>query len=144
MPDHGIDAAIPQRRHERQHVSHEVQLAKREQVAVVGRVPTCRPAVASLVRRHDAIALGRERQHDLAPAVRQLRKAMQQQEQRPSRLSRFEDVHPHPVHVLHETRPDAVGKRAAKRWQISRHGASTFEYRGRVPRASTAGKPRRR
>jgi len=68
------------------------------------------PAVAAQVRRDNVIAGSGNRQHHLAPAVRELREPMHQQHRGAPRalVSRFEHVHADSVDVLEHPRADAT------------------------------------
>ena len=59
------------------------------EVAVVAAVPAGGAAIAALVGREDVEAGRRERRHHLAPAIGELRKAVQQQHARPARPRRL-------------------------------------------------------
>jgi hypothetical protein len=108
MSDHGIDAAISERRHETERVAHQVEQAERVEVVVVNRVPARGAAIAALVRRDDVKACIRKSRHHLAPGEGELGKAVQQQHARPptSLKAGFEHMHAQAVDAIHVTRAD--------------------------------------
>ena len=65
-------------------VAQQVHEAEAGEVAVVVGVPASGAAVAALVGRDRVVARGRERRKDLAPAVSDLGKAVQQQDRGPA------------------------------------------------------------
>ena len=76
MSDDHRDLAVAQRIDEPDRIAHHVQYTELIWIAVIGIVPTGRAPVTALVRRDDVIARLRERQHHVAPAVRELGKPM--------------------------------------------------------------------
>ena len=107
------DGAIAERRDQAERVAHQVEHAERAEVAVVVAVPAGGAAVAALVRRDHVIAGRRQRQHHLAPAVGELREAVQQQQAGPARLEAgLQHVHREAVDVVDEARADARGRAA--------------------------------
>ena len=117
VPDHGRDRAAAERRHEPQGVAHQVEDAEGREVAVVVAVPTRGATITPLVGRDHVKPRCRQRQHHLAPAVRQLREAVQQQNAGAAHIleARLQDVHRESVAVLHETGAYAGRKRGAVR-----------------------------
>ena len=109
MPCNHRDRAVTERIDESDRIAHHVQHAEGIRIGVVGVIPTRRPAVAALIRRNDVIAGIRQRQHDFAPAIGELGKAVRQEDGRTAGPveSGFEDVHGHAVHVRDEARSDA-------------------------------------
>ncbi len=113
MADHAGDRAMAERRHQPEHVAHQVGQTERREVAVIGGVPAGGPAVAALVGRDHVIAGRRERQHDLAPAVGELGKAVEQQQAWPARGLEpgLQHMHRQPVDVVDDARADAGWQR---------------------------------
>ena len=108
MPDHGVDAAIAERRHQPERVAHQVGEPERGEVAVIIRVPSGGAAITALVRRDHVIAGFRENRHHLAPAKGEFGKAVQQQHAGPAaRLEAgFQHVHTQAVDVVDVARAD--------------------------------------
>lgn len=108
MADHRRNPGVTDGVEQPQHVAHQVQHAKATEVAVIIRVPAGGAAIAALVGCDDVVARLGQRRHHLAPAIGQLRKAMQQQKAGPPRCleARFQNVHAEPVAVLHQSRGD--------------------------------------
>src|SRR6185437_16019218 len=82
-------------------------------------------AIAALVRRDDVTAGLGERQHHLAPAVGELREAMEEEKQRTVRavMAGLQNVHPQAVDAGDKARADAVGQGGGgQRGEID-HGA---------------------
>ena len=127
VPDHGRDRAMAEREGERQRIFHDVENAERREVAVVGSVPAGGAAIAALVRCNDVKSGCRQRQHHLAPAIGELRKAVQQQDARPASgfVTGLQHVHREAVDVVDETRADAARQR--KVGDVIRHGSSVPE-----------------
>ena len=113
MPDHGIDAAIAERRHQPERVAHQIEQPERAEVAVVIGVPAGGAAIAALVRRDHVIAGLRQRRHHLAPAEGELGKAVQQQHAGPAAglEAGFQHVHAQAVDVVDEAGADGGGER---------------------------------
>ena len=98
---HHRDRAVAERVDEPDGISHHVEHAKRIGIGVVGIVPAGRAAVAALIGRDHVIPRRCQRQHHLAPAVGELREAVQEQHCRPARrlVARFQHVHGQAVDV---------------------------------------------
>ena len=114
-------------------VPDQVQDAERVDVAVVGTVPTRGAAIAPLIGGDDVIARRRDRQHHLAPAVGELREAVQQQNTRAvlSFESRLQHVHGEAVDAVDEAGMYAGWQSAlAVGFPLSHYG---FGRRGREP-----------
>ncbi len=79
MADHGIDAAVAERRHQPERIAHQIGQPERGEIAVVVRIPSGGAAIAALVRRDHVIAGRRQSRHHLAPAIGEFGKAVQQQ-----------------------------------------------------------------
>ena len=113
MPDHRRRLAIAERRDQPHHIAHAIQQPERPEVVVVIGAPAGGAAIAAQIGRDDAIAGLRQRRHHLAPGIGDLRKAMQQHDQRPTR--RFEPGLQHmdieAVNVAHKAGADAGGQR---------------------------------
>ena len=112
-----IGAAIAEREDKSERVAHQIGQAERGEVAVVIRIPAGGAAIAALVRRDDMIAGLAERQHHLAPAIGQLRKAVQQQEAwpAPGLEAGFEQMNRQAVDIVDATRADAARQRVEQR-----------------------------
>src|SRR6185295_18664183 len=89
-------------RKERHGVFDDVEDAERAEMAVVAAVPSGRAAIAALVGREYMEARCRERRYQFAPAVGELRKAMQQQDAGLSRCPGLEHVHAQAVDGVDE------------------------------------------
>ena len=111
MPDHRIDRAVAERRHQAERVAHQIEQPERGKVAIIARVPTGGAAIAALVGRDHVIAGFRQRRHHLAPTKGKFGKAMQQQHARPPAcfIAGFEHMHAQAVNVFHEQRADTGG-----------------------------------
>src|SRR5688500_3422789 len=96
-----LDAELTQ---EGKCIGDDVEDAKGAKVAVVTAVPPGGTAVAALVGREDMEATFRERRYHLAPAVRELREAVQQQDARPAWRAGFQHVHAQAVDALDDPR----------------------------------------
>ena len=83
VPGDQRDVAIAERRDETQGIPDRVQNPKGSEIAVVVRIPPGGAPIASQIGRHDMEPRRGERQHDLSPGIGELRKAVQQQDQRP-------------------------------------------------------------
>jgi hypothetical protein len=123
MADNGCRLPIAERGDEAERVAHRIQQAERRQVVVVIGAPSSGAAVAAQIRRNRVKPGGGERRHDLAPGIGDLRKAVQQQQQRPSGLAGFKDMNAQPVDPLDKARADAGGKNSeVERRQIGHAG----------------------
>ena len=118
MTDDPGDFAIAESGDKSDGVAHQVQHPGRGQVAVVGCIPASGTAVAALIGGDDMIAEGGQGADHLAPAERQLREAVQEQQAGSPRGFEpgFQDVHAKAIHVLHEAgahafRQEILGKR---------------------------------
>ena len=78
MPDHGGNLVPTHGIHQRQRVLNQIERARRGYVAVIAVIPPTGTPVTTLVRRDDMVARLCQRQHHFAPAVGQLREAVQQ------------------------------------------------------------------
>ena len=114
MPGDHRDGAMAERVHERDRVAHHVENPERIGIGVVRAVPAGRASVAALVGGDHVVARRRERQHHLAPAVRELWKAVQQEDRGTPRPfeSGLEDIHGEAVHVRDRARANAGRNRA--------------------------------
>ena len=108
MPDDRGDAAYSQRVEQTQHVLHQVKQVKRSQIAVIPVIPSGGASIASLIGRYDMKTGRRKCRQYPAPAVRNFRETMQQQNARSIRCfeSRLEHMHVETVAVVEQTRPD--------------------------------------
>ena len=112
MSDYHRYRAVAKRVDEPDGVSRHVENAKRIGIGVVGIVPAGGAAVAALIGGDHVIAGGRQRRHHLAPAIGELREAMQEQDRRPARrfVTCLQNMHGHAVHVCDLARADAGGE----------------------------------
>ena len=112
-----MDLAVPERRHERQHVANLVQHPERAQVVVVADVGPVGAAVPAQVRRHDVVALGREGRQQPPPAIGELREAVQQEHAGAGLgpRARLQHVHAQAVDVGDEAGADAGRQNAVPR-----------------------------
>ena len=85
MPHDGGHGAVAERIDEPDGVAHHVENAEGIGIGVIGVVPAGGAPVAALVGGDDVITRRRQRQHHLAPAIGQLREAVQQQHGGPAR-----------------------------------------------------------
>ncbi len=113
MPDHCRDRAIPERKHQADRVPHDVAEAERAQIAIIAAIPTDGTPVAALVGSNDMKPRIGKRHHDLAPAVCELRKPMQQKETGPVSgfVACLQHVHRQTVDPVHKARAHAGGQR---------------------------------
>jgi hypothetical protein len=111
--DHG-GLAIAERRYQPQRIPDHIQNAKPGEIAIVIGIPSGCPAVAPLVGRHDAISGGCKRQHHLSPRIGELRKAVQQQDQRPASPLKagLEHVHVEAIDASHKAGAEPGGQNA--------------------------------
>ena len=112
VADDGGNGTVAERRDEPQRVPHQVEDTKGAQIAIVVAVPAGGAAIAALVGGHHVKPLRRQRQHHLAPAVGELREAVQKQEAGPALGLEpgLQHVHPEAVAVVDEARAYAVGQ----------------------------------
>ena len=131
MADDAGHLGSTQRRHQAQRVAHIIQRAEFGEIGIKARGPAGGAAIAALVGRDDVVARSRQRQHDLAPGIGDLREAMQQQQQRPAGLAGLEQVHHQAPTIVEETGADAVrqGDRFEHLIRLHRPGA-LVERRG--------------
>ena len=125
VPDDELRLPVAEGIHERDLVAHHVEGQERRGIRVPGSVPANRAPVPAAVRRDRVVTRVGERRHHFAPAVAQVRKPMEQQNERPPLRPRLEHVDGEAVDVRHEPRFDAHGKRVvAVRRQLleGRHG----------------------
>ncbi len=80
VADHGLGRAMAEREQHADGVAQQVHEPEACEVAVVVGVPADGPAVAALVGRDGVVARCRQRRQDLAPAISQFGKAVQQQD----------------------------------------------------------------
>jgi len=101
VPDHHRYRAVAQRVDKPDSVSRHVENTKRILIGVVRIVPTRGATVTALIRGDHVIACRRERRHHFAPAIGELREAMQEQHRLSARrfVTRLEDVHRKAVYV---------------------------------------------
>ena len=113
MPDHGVNAAIAERRHQPERIAHQIGEPERGKIAVVVRIPSGGAAITALVRRDHVIAGRCENRHHLAPAKGEFGKAMQQQHAGPAARfeAGFQHVHAQAVDIFHVAGADGGGKR---------------------------------
>ena len=95
MADHAGQRAVAERRGQRQQVADAIERRERRQVVVELHLGAAAAAVAALVGRHHVEAGLGQRQHHLAPAVGQLREAVDQQQPGPvaALVAGLEHVH---------------------------------------------------
>ena len=93
MSDDRRGFAITERGDEPQHIAHAVQQPERPEIIVVIGAPSGRPAIAAQIRRNGVKPGFGEGRHDLAPGIGDLRKSVQQDNERPAWLIEpgFED-----------------------------------------------------
>src|SRR3954454_1183248 len=103
-----LDSQSPEKR---RHVLHEVEHAVLGEIAVVAAIPAGSLAVAALVRCDDMEARVGKRLHDLAPAIGELGKAVQQEHSRPA-IADLAHMHAQAVYAFDEARADQ-GRRYA-------------------------------
>ena len=115
VADHAGQRAVAQRRGQRQQVADAIEGRERRQVVVELHLGAAAAPVAALVGRHHVEAGLGQRQHHLAPAVGQLREAVDQQQPRPvaALVAGLEDVHRDAVDAGDDPRADARGQRTA-------------------------------
>ena len=110
VPDNHLGLAIAERIDERDLIAHHVEREERRGVRLPGFVPANRAAKPAAVRSDHVIASVRDRRHDLAPAVAQVRKTVEQQHQGPALRSRCDHVHGESIDVRHQARSDSGRK----------------------------------
>jgi hypothetical protein len=100
--------SVAERRYQRQGIPHDIEETERADVAVVVTIPARGLAVAPLVGRDHMVSRGRQRQHNFAPAVGELREAMEEQDTGAvlSLEAGFEHAHRETVDVFHEPGAD--------------------------------------
>ena len=108
MPYDRCHRSVAEPRDQRQSIPHEIEKTKRADIAVVITIPARGLAIAPLVGRDHMVPRRRQRQHDVAPAVGELREAMEEQDTGPvlSLEAGFEHVHRETVDVFHEPGAD--------------------------------------
>ena len=113
MSDHGIDAAIAERRHQPERIPHQIGEAERGEIAVVVRVPSGGAAITALVRRDHVIAGFRQHRHHLAPGIGEFGEAVQQQHAGPAGCleAGFQHMHAEAVDVVDGAGADGGGER---------------------------------
>ncbi len=107
---------VPQRRDQSRRIPHRVQQAERRQIVIEIGAPPGRPPIPALIRRHDIISRRGQPRHHLAPRIRDLRKPVQQEEQRPVRRAGLEDMDPQPIDAVDKARADAAGEDGLVVW----------------------------
>ena len=112
MAHHGGDRAVAEGAGEPEDVPDVVEHTERPQIVVEGDGCAVGPAVASQIRGDDVKPHLGERQHDLSPTIRQLRKPVQEQDARSiGRFeSRLQQVHRDAVAIVHEAGAYPSGK----------------------------------
>ena len=113
MPHDHRHAAIPERVDQPEGIAHALHRPPRPEAVVKGDVRAAAAPVAAMIRRHHVVAGLGQRQHHLAPAIRQLRIAVHQEHEWPPGLleAGLQDVHGDAVVVVHEAgaNPDGDG-----------------------------------
>jgi hypothetical protein len=101
VPDHGRDLAIAEREHKPHGIADHVEDAEGIGIGIIGVVPAGGAAIAALIRGDRVISRRCKRQHYLAPAVGEFRKAMQQQHGGPAGalVASFQNVHRQAINV---------------------------------------------
>ena len=119
MAHHRRHPLIAQRVHQPQCIAYQVEKVVLTDVAVIARITALGHAVATLVRRHHVITRLGQRQHHLAPAERQLRKAVQQQHTLAARLLKtgLQNVHVKTITVV-----NLAGANTGR--QLRQHGSA--------------------
>jgi hypothetical protein len=127
---------IAESQNETKGVPDGVQDPEGSEIAIKVGVPALGAAVTPLIGRHDMELLRCERQHHLSPGIGELRKAVQQQNQRPAArlMTGLEHMHIEAVDVARKAGADAAGKRGTvQRRQIS-HARLLWDGTGAQPR----------
>ncbi len=104
MADRRCHLFDAERVEEADRIAHEVEGSELREVGVVAVVRARGAAIAALIRRNDMVAGVGKRRHDLAPAIGEFGKSVQQQQARPAPLAAFEDVHPQAIDAVDEAR----------------------------------------
>ena len=106
MPDDGCDGAVTESKHESQGILQHIKNTEGADVAVIVVVPAGGATIASLVRSDDVKARRSNGQHHLSPAVRELRKAVQEQDTGAIAAfeTRLQQVHGETVDAFHDPR----------------------------------------
>src|SRR5215207_7347977 len=104
VPDDSMDRAVPQGEYKPEHILHEIEEAEGREVTVIVGIPSSGAAIASLIGRDDMEPSGRERHHDLPPAVGEFRKPVKEGDTRPilAFAASFQRVDTKAVVVVHE------------------------------------------
>jgi len=99
-----MDRAVSQGEYKPEDIPHEIEEAEGREVTVIVAIPSSGAAVASLIGRDDMEPSGRERHHDLPPAVGEFRKPMKEDDTRPVLAfgASFQRVNTKAVVVVHE------------------------------------------
>src|SRR6476620_5368219 len=105
MPYDHRHAAIPERVDEPEGIAHALHGPPRPEAVVKRDVRTAAAPVAAMIRCHHVVAGLGQRQHHLAPAIRQLRITMHQEHQWPTALleASLQDMHGDAVVVVYES-----------------------------------------
>jgi len=125
MADHPRDAALAQGPDQPERIADQVGEPELVERGVEARLPAGGPAIAALVRCHHVVSGLRQRQHQLAPAVGQFGKAVQQQHARaPGQLEAgLQHMHRQAIAVVDLARADARRQRQRiERWAVV-HGS---------------------
>jgi hypothetical protein len=114
VPRDQRDVVIPKSRNETKGIPNRVQNPEGGEIAIVIGIPAGGTAVAPLIRRHDMKPGRGERQHHLSPGIGELRKAVEEQDQRPARrpVAGLQQVHVQAIDVPHEAGIDTGRKRS--------------------------------
>jgi orotate phosphoribosyltransferase-like protein len=99
-----MDRAITKGEYKPEHILHEIEEAEGREVTVIVGIPSSGAAIASLIGRDDMEPSGRERHHDLPPAVGEFRKPVKEDDTRTVSAfeARFQRVNTQAVVVVHE------------------------------------------
>ena len=105
MPDNGRHGTVAESRDEPQGIPYQVENAEGADVAIIVAVPARGAPVAPLIGSNNVKPRRRDGQHQLPPAVRELRESVQEQDAGPPRalVTGLQHVHREAVDVLHET-----------------------------------------
>ena len=112
MPYNRLHARQAQGKHQRHGILNQVDKPERSNVTIVPIVPARGLTIAALIGRYHAVASLCQRKHQLAPAIGQFGKPMQQQDGRPGLVfeAGFKHMHLQPIHVTHDPGAHAGGQ----------------------------------
>src|ERR1041384_5148358 len=115
--DHG-NSAVSKCINQADCIPHHVQKSERIRIGIVGTVPPCGSAIATLVGRNHVIACGRQREHDFTPAIGKLWKTMHQENCRLTGFfeTRLQNMYAKAVDVWDGPRSDTCRNRAVAVW----------------------------